>query len=252
MKRHEAQVDIATMPQELQPWIRDSVFQDSSCSEQARTYLVQGSERKAFLKISARGSLEKEYVMMGFLHGHGMAPEAVAYVQDDQFDYFLSEAAEGEDGVSGGHRDDPDRLAEAFGRHLRMLHELPVTGCPYPERMAEMVREAGDKHPEGLQEADNRLLALLEQPSPRDSFVIIHGDYCLPNIIMEDYQFRAFFDLDYGGIGDRHWDLYWGLWTLGYNLKTDRYGDRFLDAYGRAEFDPRRLEACSRLAQLLG
>ena len=28
-------------------------------------------------------------------------------------------------------------------------------------------------------------------------------------------------------------DLFWGMWSLEFNLKTDRYKDRFLDAYGR-------------------
>ena len=63
--------------------------------------------------------------------------------------------------------------------------------------------------------------------------MILHGDYCLPNVMLEDWRFSGFIDLDHGGIGDRHIDLYWGCWSLGFNLKTDRYRDRFLDAYGR-------------------
>ena len=44
-------------------------------------------------------------------------------------------------------------------------------------------------------------------------------------------------DVGCGGVGDRHIDLFWGVWTLAYNLKTDRYGERFLDAYGRDGVD---------------
>lgn len=60
--------------------------------------------------------------------------------------------------------------------------------------------------------------------------VLIHGDYCLPNVILDRFSFRSFIDVGNGGVGDRHFDLYWGLWTLRYNLKTDRYHERFLDA----------------------
>jgi len=34
-------------------------------------------------------------------------------------------------------------------------------------------------------------------------------------------------------VGDRHLDLFWGIWSLWFNLKTDRYRERFLDVYGR-------------------
>ena len=62
---------------------------------------------------------------------------------------------------------------------------------------------------------------------------LIHGDYCLPNVMLDDWRFSGFIDLGNGGVADRHIDLFWGIWTLGFNLKTDRYNDRFLDAYGR-------------------
>ena len=52
---------------------------------------------------------------------------------------------------------------------------------------------------------------------------------------------RYDFDLDTGGVGDRHVDLFWGAWTLRYNLGTDAYRDRFFDAYGRDRIDPERL-----------
>ena len=62
---------------------------------------------------------------------------------------------------------------------------------------------------------------------------LIHGDYCLPNVMLDDWKLSAFIDVGNGGVGDRHIDLFWGVWTLWFNLKTDKYADRFLDAYGR-------------------
>jgi len=78
--------------------------------------------------------------------------------------------------------------------------------------------------------------------------VVIHGDYCLPNIIMKDFGLQGFVDLGTGGIGDRHYDLFWGLWTLEYNLGTAIYGSFFLEAYGKDRVDPQRLELCRLLA----
>jgi kanamycin kinase len=42
-------------------------------------------------------------------------------------------------------------------------------------------------------------------------------------------------------VGDRHIDLFWGAQTFLFNLKTDRYRERFFDAYGRDKIDPERL-----------
>ena len=68
--------------------------------------------------------------------------------------------------------------------------------------------------------------------------VLLHGDYCLPNIMLKDFKVTTFIDVGNGGIGDRHVDLFWGAWTLWFNLGTDAYRDRFLDAYGRDKIDP--------------
>jgi kanamycin kinase len=51
--------------------------------------------------------------------------------------------------------------------------------------------------------------------------------------MLDNWKFSGFIDLDAGGLGDRHIDLFWGIWSLRFNLKTDRYRDRFLDVYGR-------------------
>ena len=71
--------------------------------------------------------------------------------------------------------------------------------------------------------------------------VLLHGDYCLPNVILDNWQFSGFVDVDSGGVGDRHIDLFWGIWSLGFNLKTQAYRDRFLDAYGRDRVDTEML-----------
>lgn len=48
--------------------------------------------------------------------------------------------------------------------------------------------------------------------------VLLHGDYCLPNILLDDWKFSGYINLVNGGMGDRHIDILWGitnssLWT---------------------------------------
>ena len=69
------------------------------------------------------------------------------------------------------------------------------------------------------------------------SKVLLHGDYCLPNIILNNWKLSGFIDVGNGGVGDRHIDIFWGIWTLAFNLNTSKYRRRFLDAYGRDKAD---------------
>lgn len=80
--------------------------------------------------------------------------------------------------------------------------------------------------------------------------VLIHGDYCLPNIMLDDWRFTGFVDVGDAGLGDRHYDIAWGLWTLGYNLKKPEYGHLFLKAYGHHMIDAKRLRLCGILASM--
>ena len=60
--------------------------------------------------------------------------------------------------------------------------------------------------------------------------------------MLDNWSFSGFIDLGNAGVSDRHIDLFWGLWTLGFNLKTDKYNEYFLDAYGRDKIDNHILE----------
>ena len=72
--------------------------------------------------------------------------------------------------------------------------------------------------------------------------VLLHGDYCLPNVMLKDsFELSGFIDVGNGGIGDRHIDVFWGTWTLWFNLKTDKYRSRFIDAYGRDKINEEML-----------
>lgn len=64
-----------------------------------------------------------------------------------------------------------------------------------------------------------------------------HVDFCLPNIILKDGNFGGYIDLDSSGAGDRHVDIFWAIWSLSFNLKTDIFRERFVDAYGRSNIE---------------
>lgn len=236
MKKTEISLNLESVPLSLRQNMVNSKIYDSSCSENARTYFIKGKE-EFYLKISKAGSLERESKMYGFLSNLKVSPKVIAYETQVGNDYLLTEAIRGEDGTFEIHLGNPQKLAVVLGENLRMLHELPIDGCPFKNRTAEMVNEIE------MNELNHSLINNLMIHDKSD--VIIHGDYCLPNIIMDKFLFKGFIDLGYGGIGDRHYDIYWGLWTLKYNLKTENFNDLFLDAYGREVIDDERMNLFS-------
>ena len=81
---------------------------------------------------------------------------------------------------------------------------------------------------------------------------LLHGDYCLPNIILDDWKFSGFIDVGNGGFGDRHIDVLWGIWTFNFNLGTFQYTDRFLDVYERDKVEPDMLRHIAAMEMIGG
>ena len=144
MERTEVSFDIGTLPLSIRQYLRGAKIFDSSCSENARTLFISGEER-AFLKISKRGALEREYKMTKFLHKNRVSPNVIVYESDLDSDYLLTEAVSGEDGTAARHLENPRKLASVFGEYLNMLHSLPSEGCPYANRTNELLNEAQRK-----------------------------------------------------------------------------------------------------------
>jgi kanamycin kinase len=70
--------------------------------------------------------------------------------------------------------------------------------------------------------------------------VVCHGDYCLPNVLIEADAACGFVDLGELGVADRWWDLAVATWSVPWNLGPG-YEDLFLHEYG-VERDDDRVE----------
>ena len=209
---------IPNLPESLQDFVREGQLFDSSCSRDARVWFADHAGG-LYIKNAPGGSLRAEADMNDFFFRRRLGPEVLAYLPGER-DWMVTRAIPGEDCLNREYLSDPKRLSALLGELLRQLHETDSADCPIPDR-------------------NERYLAELSHPLPcpglLTSRVLIHGDYCLPNILLRDWAFSGFIDLGHGGIGDRHLDLYWGCWSILYNLKEDRWCSRFLDAYGREE-----------------
>lgn len=252
MKRIPIQIDLDRFPAQLHPLLQNAAVYDSSCSPEARVWFID-KEDGFFLKSAPTGTLQKEAAMTDFFHSKGLGPRVLSFCTDRR-DWLLTSRIPGEDCVDAAYLAQPERLCDTTAILLRRLHETPATGCPVC-RTADYIQSARQgyltRHYDETLFPDNRGYATAEQAweavertAPYlQQDVLLHGDYCLPNILLDRWRFSGFIDLGSGGLGDRHMDLFWGCWSLRFNLKTDRYRERFLDAYGRDVLQPELLEA---------
>lgn len=249
MKRTRISPDLTALPERFHPLLRAGRVYDSSCSNLAQVLFLD-VEEGYYLKRAPKGSLAREVEMTRFygtktLFGKPLAATVLDYFTDDTHDWLLTSRVPGEDCTHADYLADPKRLSETTATLLRALHELPTEGCPVPDHTALYLAAAEENYRTGSYDksafpdsfgyasADEAIAVLRAHASALRSDTLLHGDYCLPNIMLDSWRFGGLIDLDHGGVGDRHVDLFWGVWTLGFNLKTDAYTDRFLDAYGR-------------------
>lgn len=251
MKRTLIKPDLTQFPAEFHPMLTKYLVFDSSCSQAARVYFLDG-DGGFYLKTAPAGTLKNEADMTRYFHSKGLGTEVLMFLPGER-DWLLTRRIPGEDCLFPKYLEDPKRLCDTTATLLRRLHETDFTGCPVTNRCdayratAERNYCAGhfdaDLFPDnwGYKSAEEAWAVTQANGKYLKSDTLLHGDYCLPNIMLDNWKFSGFIDLDSGGVGDRHIDIFWGLWTLNHNLKTDRYYDRFLDAYGRELVDPEML-----------
>ncbi len=243
MLRKPVTINKADIPAEFYSYLDGATVFDSSCSNRAQVWFLD-KDCGFYLKKAPKGTLQKEAAMTAFFHSKGLSPEVVAYESQAE-DWMLTVRAKGEDCIYPQYLDDPQRLCDTTAQLLRMLHETDTSGCPVSDRTKDYISTAhsnfqlgkydSNLFPDnwGYTTAEEAYRELEEKGKYLQTDTLLHGDYCLPNIMLDNWHFSAFIDLDTAGVGDKHVDLFWGIWSLQFNLKTDRFRDRFLDAYGR-------------------
>ena len=240
MKRQLITPHISDFPVIFQPLLSTPVY-DSSCSPNARVYYLD-REDGFYLKTAPKGALQKEAAMTAYFHSKGLGAQVLAYESLDA-DWLLTRRVQGEDCTDPMYLEDPKRLCDTTAQLLRMLHDTCPAGCPIDHTknyLATARKNYEESHYDaslfpdnwGYASAEEAWRVIEENVKYLKTDTLLHGDYCLPNIMLDDWRFSGFIDLGNGGAGDRHVDLFWGIWSLQFNLKTDRYRDRFLDVYG--------------------
>lgn len=256
MIKRKTDIRVSDLPDELHEILGSGTLYDSSCSPHARTLYC---DTGYYIKSDRPGSLAREAELGRLFHRLGLGVEVVRYISADR-DWLVTRSAPGEDLTH--FLGDPELLCRVLAEGLRRLHSTPPGDAPvspqhlqYPEAVREDCSGSGNepcllmgRYRVGSRQEAREILRANAHRLKADA--LIHGDACLPNILCHEGRFCAFIDLGLAGLGDKHTDLFWAIWSLQFNLKTDAYTDRFLDLYGRENFDPHMLRTAAALEAL--
>ena len=198
-------------------------------------------------------SLDDEAARMGWAIDYLPVPEVLEQGSDADISWLTTHALPGRDATDPGWARNPEQLVGSLAEGLRRFHRAPVEACPFDFRLDRALAHVRrrldlghilperDFHPEHAHFAAEEAVDHLERTRPdAETLVVCHGDYCLPNILIEEGKATGFVDLGELGVADRWWDLAVATWSVTWNLGPG-YEDLFLSEYG-VEKNHRKLE----------
>lgn len=214
------------------------------------TYRLDGVEGEThFLKLARPGgypSLDDESKRMTWAADYLSVPHVLECDSNRDACWLLTQGLNGLDATNAIWSGSPERLVRVLAAGLREFHGAPVTKCPFDFRLdsalaharqrvtSGLVNPARDFHDEFGHLSAEGAMRVLEQTRPEsESVVVCHGDYCLPNLLIEDWRPTGYVDLGELGIADSWWDLAVATWSVTWNLGPE-YEDLFLSEYGVA------------------
>lgn len=235
------------IPKEISLFVENHKYVDVSCRSNSKTYHF---DNDMFLKIDNANELKKEYQMATIFHKLGIGPKVIKYVSKEK-DYLLTEEVKGYD--LRLMTNEPERLCIVLAESLKKLHSMNTTNIPVSSRYERYIKSINGTIDGGYY--DTSFLLNNKSMSKEEAWnkmqkgkhllkcdTFIHGDACLPNIMADTNNNALFIDTGLSGLGDRHIDIYWALWSLEYNLKTDKYNNLFKDTYGRDKIDEEMID----------
>ncbi|MGB9737419.1 MAG: aminoglycoside 3'-phosphotransferase [Chloroflexus aggregans] len=241
------------LPATIQTLLDTAIVTDITigCSA-ACVYHLALPDYNLYLKIQPVGlceSLAREAHVLHWLRGRLPVPEVVEYTYDEQREYLVTSEIAGMNCVAVLDTLDPESIVCMLADGLRMIHALDITHCPFDSRLVHRLVQARynvehdlvdeddfDPDRRGIMTAREVLTAIEQTSPPEDDLVFSHGDYCLPNVIVQDGVLHGFVDWGRAGIADRYHDLALASRSIRFNL-GEANESLFFAAYGLEQVD---------------
>jgi len=236
------------LPQPISELVTDYTWNNVKVGKSSAStfYLKRPGSPTYYLKTadkSPRRDLLDEYNVLKWLIEKLPVPNVYHFEEDDKYDYLLLSEIPGANAANITDSFHKTELVKLLAQGLRMIHETPVEDCPFDRTLEvqmefarfnvehDLVNEGDfDKIRRGISAEELYEELVLRKPDEED-LVFIHGDYCLPNIIINQGQVSGFVDLHRAGISDRYKDLAIAVRSIKSNIGYN-YESVFFNEYG--------------------
>jgi len=250
-------------PDKLAPWMEGAQWHRDEIGRSGDAVLrVVRDEKAVYVKASRRAEAWRERDALRYLAGKLPVPELIAEVEEEGCLWLVMSEIAGENAIAPARLAEPERTVRLLAEGLNMFWMMPTDSCPYTDCFADMLNIARERlsqqnraqwsGPDGF-DSPERQLAWLEDHCPpdlREMRVLSHGDYCLPNLILDGDSVSGFVDLGGFGVANFHLDLMRCLRSMTYNFGTDAYEGLLLKELN-VEVDRELLRYCDLLDELL-
>ena len=194
------------------------------------------------LKIQPDSNMAgNEHQMMRWLQGRLPVPQIIEEAFADGTRFLLMSRIPEMHLCKPEILDDQALLAELVAEGLRQLWAVDISGCPADRTLDQKFKEieAGIRNgtitmedarqeetygPNGFR-SPSELFDWLVKHRPEEEKVLIHGDYCLPNIFCDGRKLNGFIDLGQAGIADKWFDIEMVSWSMWAN-STGQFGGK--------------------------
>lgn len=202
-------------PQTLKPYLEGKKVTKITKAHRSGD-LVYKIENMYILKVSKNiERLTKEKNANDYLKDYLNVSHSILFFVEDNTAYYLKSNVQGIPLVSKKFLKNPDLLVYLLAEAIKLFHNTIIDNC-------------------------------IIKNSSSTGEVLVHGDFCLPNIIIGKNNKIGFIDLEDAGLGDPWIDYAWAIWSLEYNLKTTKYKEKLLNLLN-IEFDQKKYNMYTKI-----
>lgn len=243
--------------------LTDYAFQPISLGESGASVWRCGMDGAPtlYLKTAALAAelrLDEEAERLRWMKEHELPVPAVReYGHTDHAEFLLLDEVPGVAASDPTWRRFLPEVVAALGEGLARLHRTRIADCPFDHRLARQVNEACRRVAAGRvreddfdeeragRRATDLLTELLATTPKGEDLVFSHGDFCLPNVVLDraadgTLQIAGLIDCGRAGVADRYQDLALAVRSITHNLGRG-WVRPFLSAYGLPHPQPERL-----------
>lgn len=213
----------------------------------SKVFLLEAENKDSlYLKVSPRlpgFSLLQEKLNLEWLENRLPVPKVLLFAEYADTDYLLLSELPGIPASDDSLKIDIPGVIEQLVSGLKMIHSLPIENCPFDTRagaVIELVRERiakelvdtsdFDEERKG-KTAEDIFKELFKTMPANEDKVFTHGDYCVPNVILNDGKLSGIVDWGNAGTADRYQDLALLTRSICYNF-GEEWQEKVFEIYG--------------------